>query len=912
MRPGIETNATRGQVRLIWRLLFKIINSAYVTLVKYPRVLSIVANGVNAVPGLFGHLSKLTNTISQLGRDPEDRNAKSSELSHAGLREALVIESLNNESKLFTHKSLAPEVGSPLRKKNLALVTPWPPQRSGIADYSRRLANELAHHFDITIVTESRAQYDFSEQRDFKFLSSQEFPNEVAQFDQIIYQLGNSELHKFQVPLMENFPGILDLHDFYLDGLAGHIYLDRHETGAIAKSEIYSSGYGRYARRLTAERAGIHAEKSPMNLLYLQQATAVVYHSKDAMKLLRNTFPIQEESKFTYIPLFPENPRPFFTEARRSIDSAVRGHVKIAVLGFVTANKHSIEILEAVELLASAGSRKFTLTFVGEFLDKELASSFASRLPTESKNLTVSVTGWVEREVYENQIETADLCVQLRSGNSGEGSASILDVISRDKILVSNFNFDDLPESYSKLVKINSAISKTSVSAAIERALLINRDSQPTADSGGILLDERREQAAAKYSELILETPKFCDYADTFLLSPNPRRRQLYIDVSAVNQNDLGTGIQRVVKAFVREWLDSEQSNIQISPVFYSPEHKRYFHASNFSMALLGYPNIGLEELPAEVSQGDVFLCLDLISTANYKKALDAIREKGASVFFVVYDILPILLPHCFPKTASISFANWIEMVTKFQGVFCISDAVTEEFKSYVVEKGITPKDNFVIQRVTLGSDIETVPNFSNSSDQQVVRRHESEDDVFLMVGTIEPRKGHLEVLDCFTEMWNKGSADKLIIVGKKGWMVDDLIKKINHHPQFGKKLIWLDYVSDLQLLQVYKDADCLIAASLGEGFGLPIVEAYRNKLPVIARKIAVFQEVAGNGATYFGGLDGPSLAHAIATWKRSRDQNQTPELVAVTPPSWTESAAIFLNTIIESTQVLEREFSND
>jgi glycosyltransferase involved in cell wall biosynthesis len=68
-------------------------------------------------------------------------------------------------------------------------------------------------------------------------------------------------------------------------------------------------------------------------------------------------------------------------------------------------------------------------------------------------------------------------------------------------------------------------------------------------------------------------------------------------------------------------------------------------------------------------------------------------------------------------------------------------------------------------------------------------------------------------------------------------------------------------------LQQVYQASVCLLAPSEGEGFGLPLIEAARCGLPVIARDIPVFREVAGGGAFYFSGMEGASLAEAVRAW---------------------------------------------
>ena len=103
------------------------------------------------------------------------------------------------------------------------------------------------------------------------------------------------------------------------------------------------------------------------------------------------------------------------------------------------------------------------------------------------------------------------------------------------------------------------------------------------------------------------------------------------------------------------------------------------------------------------------------------------------------------------------------------------------------------------------------------------------------MVGTLEPRKGHLQVMESFESLWKEELNMNLVFVGKQGWMVENLTGRIRSHPELNRQLFWLEGISDELLYRVYGTCTCLIAASYGEGFGLPLIEAARNKLSIIA-----------------------------------------------------------------------------
>jgi glycosyltransferase involved in cell wall biosynthesis len=116
--------------------------------------------------------------------------------------------------------------------------------------------------------------------------------------------------------------------------------------------------------------------------------------------------------------------------------------------------------------------------------------------------------------------------------------------------------------------------------------------------------------------------------------------------------------------------------------------------------------------------------------------------------------------------------------------------------------------------------------------------------------------------------------------VGKEGWVglqpeqrrtLPQIMNMLENHPELGERLLWLPQVSDQYLQKIYGAVKCLLMASEGEGFGLPLIEAAAHHCPILARDIPVFREIAGPSATYFAGTQPQALSAAIANWL-SRD----------------------------------------
>jgi len=395
---------------------------------------------------------------------------------------------------------------------------------------------------------------------------------------------------------------------------------------------------------------------------------------------------------------------------------------------------------------------------------------------------------------------------------------------------------------------------------------------------------------------------------------PESRSRQLFVDVSELAQRDAGSGIQRVTKSILKELLNNPPQGYQVKPVYATTDTPGYRHARNFTQRFRGGLSGSLEDDPIDAQLGDIFLGLDLqhhvvIAQLDY---LESLRNRGIRVIHVVYDLLPLLLTHDFPKSMAEIHARWLDAISQFDGTLCISRAVADEYAKWLRTNGTERLRPLKIGWFHLGADIGNsvstrgLPSNSEHVIDQLSRRPS-----FLMVGTIEPRKGHAQTLAAFELSWAEGMDTNLVIVGKQGWMVEKLVEKLRHHPELGRRLFWLEGISDEYLEKVYASCTCLIAASEGEGFGLPLIEAAQHKLPIIARDIPVFHEVAGEHAFYFKGEEPDDLAKAVQKWLELYHSGQHPKSDDMPWLTWNESASQLLDIIIAGKWQLELDGSH-
>lgn len=384
--------------------------------------------------------------------------------------------------------------------------------------------------------------------------------------------------------------------------------------------------------------------------------------------------------------------------------------------------------------------------------------------------------------------------------------------------------------------------------------------------------------------------------------SKSDRPRKLFLDVSAMIQNRDHTGIQRVVRAICYE-LVRECQEIEAEPVYTSLDDHEFYRAGVLIDKIHGYPVATTDNARIEFYSGDILLYLDLhpgVAISHIEKTR-YLRNKGVTVYHVVYDLLPARFPHFFWPELCDEFVEWLKALSHANGAICISRAVALELQQWMMANTTERKRPFRIGWFHLGSDIEnSIPTCGIPPDGVDTIGKISSGTSFLVVGTIEPRKGQDQILDSFELLWSDGVNVSLVIVGKKGWGMENLANRLLSHAEYGNRLHWLDRISDEYLEKIYASCVCLIAASEGEGFGLPLIEAARHKIPVIARDIPVFREVAGEHAYYFKGSEPHVLADTIQRWIELCRQGSVPQSCGMPRLTWAQSAEQLMAAILD------------
>ncbi len=383
--------------------------------------------------------------------------------------------------------------------------------------------------------------------------------------------------------------------------------------------------------------------------------------------------------------------------------------------------------------------------------------------------------------------------------------------------------------------------------------------------------------------------------------------KRICVDISMLVAMDAKSGIQRVVRALLHAFVTQPPTGVEILPVYTTPDYDGYRHAAQFMYRWLNPGNGGetsqqpaLQDEAVLFTDRDIFLGLDLHPSfvPAREKLLQSLRNLGVQVKFVVYDLLPITMPKNFPLGIEAVFTQWFNTVLQSQELICISKAVADEINADFLPKasGLKPMR---ISHFQLGCDIDSsVPTTGVDAEAELLLEKLKTSTTFLMVGTIEPRKNHEQVLLAFEQLWSEGQDIKLVLVGKFGWNIDGLAEKLRCHQQAGVKLFWLEGISDQYLQKLYETCDALIMASVGEGFGLPLIEAASYDLPLLATDLAVFREVAGDYAYYFNGFTAREIKAGLVEWLGLYQNQQHPVSTEMPYVTWQESAFQLLKLV--------------
>ena len=860
------------------------------------------------------------------------RQAKKFSWESTAQRTLDALEVLHAQRKSAEAATSIPTLPARGSRPRLAYVSPLQSAQSGIADYSAELLPVLAAHYDIDVIVEmAEPLTDPWVLGNARQRSVAWFEAHASRYDRIVYHFGNSHFHQHMFDLLERCPGVVVLHDFFLSGIQAHRDTTGQAQGAWARELLRAHGWEALKHRFEAEDTADVVYSWPCNLEVLQRSLGVIVHAEYSRQLATEWYGAGYANDWAVIPHLRVPVADTNRQAARAGLGLREADVLVCSFGLLGKTKLNHQLLEAWLASSLAQDPRCQLVFVGQE-SGEYGEQIQQQL--RGGDGRIRITGWADEDTYRQYLAAADIAVQLRTLSRGETSGTVLDCMNYGIATIVNAH-GSMAELPRKAVwMLDDPLTTEALVSALE---VLRSDSAQRAELSAqartrIRTHHQPRACAAQYAQAIerfycqseqgmpglarklrsLGLPS--ESADLLLLAERaaqifppkrPAGRQLLVDISELHQRDAKSGIQRVVRSVLHALLSHPPDGFRVEPVYATSEHG-YCYARRFTARFLGLGEVALDDAPIFAQAGDVFWGLDLQPSVVPHRQSDLImlRLRGIKVVFTVYDLLPILLPETFARGAAEGHSRWLNTLAKVSdGLISISAAVSAQLKQWLTLFGPQQGHAVKLGWAHLGADLLKIntgtPESHTTTEQSRQLAAMARHPAFLMVGTLEPRKAQTQALAAFELLWSRGEQVNLVIVGKAGWLVDDIVARLRSHPLRERHVFWLEGIDDAMLEQVYATCSCLIAASLDEGYGLPLIEAARHKLPILARDIAIFREVAGEHATYFSGTAPQALAEALEVWLRMHRAGTAVHSDGLPWMDWAQATQAMLQVIL-------------
>ena len=162
----------------------------------------------------------------------------------------------------------------------------------------------------------------------------------------------------------------------------------------------------------------------------------------------------------------------------------------------------------------------------------------------------------------------------------------------------------------------------------------------------------------------------------------------------------------------------------------------------------------------------------------------------------------------------------------------------------------------------------------------------------FLFVGTIEPRKNLVRLIDAFAAFARETPDVNLVLAGQRGWKCEEIYARAAR-PDVAARTIILDYVREDSLPSLYSHALACVYPSLFEGFGFPVVEAMACGAPVLTSNTTSCAEIGQGAALLVDPLDVNAISTGLRSLARSgelREDLRARGLIRAASFSWAET----------------------
>jgi glycosyltransferase involved in cell wall biosynthesis len=252
---------------------------------------------------------------------------------------------------------------------------------------------------------------------------------------------------------------------------------------------------------------------------------------------------------------------------------------------------------------------------------------------------------------------------------------------------------------------------------------------------------------------------------------------------------------------------------------------------------------------------------------------------------FFIHDIIPILFPEYVKQDTVSAHFKRMQTVAKFKPSLIFNSLETQQSVKDLFEKQDWPMPPSEVGYIGVE---EKFLSKTHGAETKEYSNH------FVMLGTIEPRKNHLFILNLWRELSRSDLPEmpKLYVVGRRGWENENIIDMLERCPAIQDHVIELSGVSDDIISKVVSSSRALLFPSFSEGWGMPLVEALSLGAPAICSDIPVLHEAGQGIPEYLHPLDFNGWRDMIVSYSLDNSETraaQIKRLQSFEPPRWAD-----------------------
>jgi glycosyltransferase involved in cell wall biosynthesis len=267
-------------------------------------------------------------------------------------------------------------------------------------------------------------------------------------------------------------------------------------------------------------------------------------------------------------------------------------------------------------------------------------------------------------------------------------------------------------------------------------------------------------------------------------------------------------------------------------------------------------------------------------------------RDYAARCVCFLHDLIPIEYPEYVKPNRRLRHLRATRTITRCVDAVIVNSQTTADgfrrFLSREFGEGVrVPQISVALPGVDPFPRPDAVPGLPEGRDSVPY---------FVVLGTIEPKKNHLLLLNLWTRLAVLEAPPRLWVVGARGWENEQVVDMLERSPRLRGLVEEHNHLDDRAVGALLAQARALLVPSFVEGFGLPLAEALASGVPVICSDIAAFREVGRDVPDYIDPLDLFAWRDAVVDYCRAdspRRAAQMERLANWRAPRWADHFAI-------------------